>query len=634
MILNKKGQFSIIAALFVAVVLIATVVMTYSSIRTSQFADQPQILSAIDVTNLAIKQVLGFTLGYYGSILQVTGNQSYANILALQYLQSGFVNIGNMNPEWGTSFNVTKSAFHLNWFSNRSYSQGNVTVRYSLIGLGIKGITYSASCQLGVTVMKSLSNQAKVNIIQDQNQPLVNLGLTNFKFYQYSLTNSSWKQIYPSGEPSSFANGTYLINVPSGVDPLSFLIQVQDSRGIITVASSFNHYSCVLNWNSTVYSASLNAILSVELLQNGTMRCLGQNFQLTGQNKPLPPLPVKSIRVNETTSGMNQQVPFQIEDWTSNFKVPLGLTSNASVFSNRNLLVFLINPNVSRVTIWWDGSDIAKQTPYAYTNRYFQGDKPANNYLTNGILKLTFSFGSGTVTALVGTVTSTTSLQRINNVWSTYGSPEAYTISDGIVRDVVLVESEWSNGVSNCPDFYSSTVFTLPANVTYFTFQMRITFLNTNQPRTISDLCLASVTSSVSGTQPQTENGTQGGYPIISSKTALFYNSSTVCSAHHWSQINSTTNGVGVAFPNNSNKELYAFDNATNKVGGLNVAAGSIQVQPVGRNSVSFKYALDTIWYGMVDTFNAKTQQVYSGNKAGLWVTAEYPPTYSIDTNS
>ena len=35
-------------------------------------------MSAVDETNLALKQVLGFTVGYYGSILQVTGNSSYA----------------------------------------------------------------------------------------------------------------------------------------------------------------------------------------------------------------------------------------------------------------------------------------------------------------------------------------------------------------------------------------------------------------------------------------------------------------------------------------------------------------------------------------------------------------------------
>ena len=67
---------------------------------------------------------------------------------------------------------------------------------------------------------------------------------------------------------------------------------------------------------------------TLEILQNGTMRWLGQNMQLTTQTLPIPPVPVKAIHVNQTINGVNQEVPFQIEDWASNYQIPLGLTSN------------------------------------------------------------------------------------------------------------------------------------------------------------------------------------------------------------------------------------------------------------------------------------------------------------------
>src|SRR4030042_1002792 len=101
---KNRGQFSIIAALLVAVVLIAAVMTTYSSIRYNQLQDQPQVLSAVDEINLALKQMLGFTAGYYGSVLKVTGNASYARALAANYLSSGLSNIGDLRPEWGPSF--------------------------------------------------------------------------------------------------------------------------------------------------------------------------------------------------------------------------------------------------------------------------------------------------------------------------------------------------------------------------------------------------------------------------------------------------------------------------------------------------------------------------------------------------
>ena len=118
---------------------------------------------------------------------------------------------------------------------------------------------------------------------------------------------------------------------------------------------------------------------TLETLQNGTMRWLGQNIQNTTQTLPIPPVPVKAIHVNQTINGINQEVPFQIEDWASNYQIPLGLTSSTTVFSNRQMIVFLLNSQVTDFTIWWDGSDSASQTRLAYTNRYFTDNRRQPN---------------------------------------------------------------------------------------------------------------------------------------------------------------------------------------------------------------------------------------------------------------
>ena len=639
--MNSKGQFSIIAALLVAVILISTVIVTYSTIRNSPIPDQPQVLSAIDETNFAIKQIFGFTVGYYGSVLKVTGNSSYAKMLALNYFYSGLVNIANMHPEWGTSFKVdeSKTDLHTYWYTKTSYSTGNLAVTYNLTGLGIYRITYQTSCKLGIQIIKTNSTtQACLNVTKDENEPLINLGKQNFKFYSYKSAKSTWELINPSTDPIAFANGTYLIDVPSGVDPYAYVIQVEDSRGIIVTASSFSRYTCTLAWNSTLYAASVqDATIVVELLQNGTMRWLGQNLQLTTQSKPIPPIPVKAIHVNQTVNSLNREVPFQIEDWASDYKIPLGLTSNASVFSSTNMLVFLVNSKVSKVTIWWNGSDTAKQTPYAYTNRYFTGDNPASGILTNGIL--TLRFGSGfTVTSTVGTSTSTANFMRINNQDSTYGSGQAYAIHHGIVRDIVHTEAEWGNGITGCPNVYSHIVLTLPANATYYTYQLRLMFMNSQLDRTITSLRPIRITPSVSGGQQQTENGTLSGYPTVSSSTGTFYNYSTSTWAHHWSQYISGTRGAGIMFTDDANKMLYAFDTiAGGKTGALRVNSDrSIELLPVIRFQVQFKYALDVTWYGAVVTFDARTPiyEVVGGKQTGLWVTVEYPPRITVTTES
>ena len=160
---NNKAQFSIIAAMLVAVVLIAAVMTTYSAIRYSSLQEQPQVLSAIDETQFALKQILGFTIGYYGSVLKVTGNTSYARILATDYLSSGLNNIADIRPERGLSFNVTNLALATNWYMNTSYSTGNIRVEYDLTGLGFYGVDYTASSRLNVIVSESNStNQANL----------------------------------------------------------------------------------------------------------------------------------------------------------------------------------------------------------------------------------------------------------------------------------------------------------------------------------------------------------------------------------------------------------------------------------------------------------------------------------------
>ena len=644
--MNDRGQFSIIAALLVAVILIATVVMTYSTIRNSLIQTQPQILSAIDETNLAIKQILGFTVGYYGSVLQVTGNSSYAKMLALDYLQSGLVNIANMHPEWGTSFSLNSSNLYTYWFTNTSYSTGDLRIKYNLTGLGISGIDYQTSGKLSIQIMNTTSTtQAFLNITKDEDEPLINLGKRNFKFYNYSYSNSSWTLINPATEPTAFANGTYLIDVPSGVDPNSYLIQVQDQRGIIVVASSFNHYTYALTWNSTMYSNLSDATLVMELWQNGNMRWLGQNLQSTTQAKPIPPVTVKSLHVNQTTTnGTSSEVPFQVEDWASDYRIPLGLTNNASLFSSRTMLVFLINKNVSKVTIWWNGSDTAVQTPLAYTNKYFTVNT-AQRTLNNTKLWIQLSFSGGTfrATSKMGTSTATAILMQINNVVARYGNSEPmWAIVNGPVRVVLHHEVEWGPDaqyqIPNCPNVYAHIVLTLPANATYYTYQLRLMFTESARNRTITDLCPIRLTSSIS--QLQTENGTAAGYPIVSNGTGLFYNQSMANSAHHWSQFISGTgtSGSGIMFTDSCNNKLYYFDSlTTNKTGTLKVSDSTkdIMFAPVTLTTLyNFTSALDITWNGAVVTFDATTPiyTLNSGNGTGLWIIVEYPPTVAVTT--
>ena len=999
--MNNRGQFSIIAALLISIILVSTVMLTYTVILNDSIQVQPQVLTAIDETNFAIRQMLGFSVGYFGSVIRVTGDTSFANQSTLKYTTSGLEYVANTHAEWGAGFSLTNLTVRTYWFNNTSYSTGYLSVTYNLTKLGIYGVRYAPSCGLTVQIANTTqNNQTSLIVTRDQNEPVIDLEQQNFQFFQYQTSNSTWTLVSPSTSLVAYTNGTYQIQPPSGIDANSYVLQVEDQRGIIVVASPYSSYMMNLTWpsissnitsppyqfvnndisdvdsdgdmgthsnftaqqygpdsvydtltekyavgsiyensaesysatgrnshsfsyslrkgsgnnrlvvvtvswedaeasasissltfggtamtkiasvtvgagyseyislwylldsslpsnsgsysvavtvsesitqeiymavaeysgvkqtapddfkthtntapgntaitltaaangsivvagvgeggtnaltntnnisdlqeevltssgsalghhttvvsgniivgwnslgfregmvgavwqpassymlsleeqwtnvnytdprqkylcvksgaldaetisidgwngsgwvsilsnlaanswnnasvssllqsstftirfrdgnvnsdstqnswqidatllafNGTIQSLHATDTLTVELLQNGTIRWLGQSLQNTTQSMPIPPLPVKSIHVNQTINGVDSEVPFQIEDWASDYLVPLGLTGNSSVFNGGNMIVFLVNSNVSSVTIWWNGSDLATQTPYAFVNRYFTGDNPSTGKLTNGILTLQFG-GSFTLTSTVGSSSCTATFMRLNGQASTYGASPAYVIASGIVRDIVQQEAEWSNGAPNSPNLYAHIVLTLPANATYYTYELRALFVQSQQSRTITDLCPIELQSSI--TQALTENGTTNGYPIVSAATGTFYNQSTVW-AHHWSQLSSGANGAGIMFTDAGNSQLYCFDSLAGTQTGelrVNAAAGTIELLPVEIAPVSFTYALNTIWCGAVSTFSNTTPiyQTASGQVSGSWISVEYPPTVAVYT--
>jgi hypothetical protein len=649
-LLGKKGQFSIIAAMLVSIVLVTAIITTYSIIRNNPLQDRPQILGAIDEMNLAIDRILEFVVGYYGSILQVTGNTTYAKVLAAEYLQSSLENVAFTHPQWSPAFQIDHSYVSASWFNRTSYSEGFINVTYSLWGLGVSNVRYAASAGIKITVHPSSTTSVLVNITRDGSGPYIGLKRDNFFFYNYSYAESAWefnKATSVNSVTSGNTTSVYNITVPSGVDPSSYMLQVVDPRGIMVAASTFSHYTYTFTWNQALYSSLSQDTIVVEVLQNGTSRLLGQNLQFTTVSKPIPPIPVKAFHVNQTIEGVNREVPFQIEDWGSNYQVPAGLTSNASLFDNRQMFVFLVNHNIDNVILWWDGRDIANQTSYAFKNKYFTGDNPGAGKLTNGIL--TLSIANFRITSTLGSATSTAEFMRINQDEPTYGANLAYIIHHGIVRDIIHQEAEWSGGIPNCPNIYSQIVITLPANSTYYTYALRTIFVASEQSRTVSDLSLIQVWSNrISDLRSFTENATSSGNPVAvetgEDEHDLFYNFSTPTTgwAHHWSEFIKGGTGAGVMFTDNANQKLYVFDAiAGQKTGVLDVDVDAgwggnrvtIELNPIQRFSVSFQNPLDLTWHGLIVNFDG-TDPIYpdSGGSVGLWAMVESPPIVAMST--
>jgi len=634
----NKGQFSIIAALLVSVILVTAVISTYSMVRNAPIRESPKVLTAIGEMNADIKRILDFTVGYYGSILKVTGNSTYAQGLAKSYLSSGLVNIAHSHPEWNPSFDLHFGSASTRWFMPQSFSAGNISVTYSLAALGIEGVKYETSSALEVTMLESDPGLAKVRVIRDNTEPELGLTRENFWFYNYT-EESTWELIHPETDPTISSSGVYTLTVPSKVNPNSYAIQIDDNRGLIvsafysqrSVSSGVPQFSYTFDWGEPdivdIYESLSTDVMAIELLQNGTLRWLGQS--ITTQTNPIPPVSVKALHVNTTISGVTQEVPFQVESWASNYNVPLGIAGNNSLVNNGNMVVFLVDNDVDEVTLWWDGLDTTTQSSYAWENVYFN-DNPSSGRLDNGFLKLDVH-NFYIVSNVIGeSETYRADFLRINGRTPSYGSDRpAYVIYNGVVRDILQQEPEYGGGVVDSPDFYAQIYLTFPANAPYYTYTARTIFVDTTQYRSVSDLSAIQL-SNLAGT-PLTEDGTSGSFPQTSSSTGLFYNGSPTGWAHHWSQISSGNAGAGLMFTDINNQNLYSFDTiALDYTGALSVSASRIELNPVERSDADFDYPLDLAWSGAVVTFD--DEPIYqSVDDVGLWVMVEHPPMVTVD---
>jgi hypothetical protein len=161
-------------------------------------------------------------------------------------------------------------------------------------------------------------------------------------------------------------------------------------------------------------------------------------------------------------------------------------------------------------------------------------------------------------------------------------------------------------------------------------------FINSTQARSITDLSPIQLTTSLSSTQLQTENGTLAGFPILQNGTGTFLNlASGNWTAHHFSQfVLDNGKGAGIMFTDAANQKLYAFDSiAGSSTGALKPSNALIELLPVSAAQAVFKYPYDITWQGAIVTFDGSTPvcSLYDGTTpTGLWILSEYPPTITV----
>jgi hypothetical protein len=661
LIKNRRGQFLVLTAFLVVVILSSAIIVSYKRIQENSFSNAVNLSSSMTDINNSISDLLGFTAGYYGSMIQVTGNATYAQMKTVEYLKSGLVTVAHSHVDWGTSFTLENVNIHTNWYNSTSSTDGDITVSYDIPSIGLMGAKFKTYASIKVQILETIGSQALVKVTVDKDRVDLSLLRSNFRFFKYDSSTNRWNYVELQSDPVVTTSGEYLLTIPAGINLKAYFLQVVDRRGIMVTAAYIKgvdtlnkkHISYTYTFSWPVEHDALppadHTPVVVELLQDGTLRWLGEDLEMGGEASklPFPPIPVKGIRVNATLKSdltKSYEIPFQIEDWGSHYQVPYGITSNTAIFNENCMIVFLVNHTVDHVTVWWDGRDTAVQTPYATPTKfnYFANDDTSARHLSNGIINLDINLsGDGYVRASTtsGTpVNSEARFLRVNNRVPGNGAQESYIIYHGVVRDIVQQESEWGGGVTLSPNIFSHMVFTLPAKANYYTYQLRMIFVDSSQTRTLSDLSLIRLYGYI-GSQ-KSEDGVSGVSPYqvpITSNSTTLYNGGTAYQ-HQWSQFQDPASGrgIGIMYTTSNNAQLYYFNSippGTN-TGEILIdpANKKIELDPVKRATVNnFQQADDLTWKGaIVVTGDGKLPIYPTSGTTGLWILVEKLPTITV----
>jgi len=671
----RRGQFLVLTAFLVVVVLSSAIVLSYKRIQENQNIEPVVISSKLVDLHNSLNEMLSFTVGYYGSLIQVTGDLAYAQEKTQAYLESGLQSISRSNIDWGTSFELTTPPsplenpnIHTDWFVKSSKTEGDITIKYDIPSLGLKGVEFKTYVALNVEILETSGGNAKVKITKDYDRIDLSLLRSNFRFFKYASNQWDYKDL--ESDPTITTSGEYLVPIPAGIYANAYNLQVVDNRGLMVAAGyvkgeGFENkpttsYEFSFTWPNEHNSLSDDTPIVVELHQDGSLWWMGENI-LPFSEKPIPPVPVKGIHVSQTNQlDVTAEVPFQVEDWGSNYQVPYGIASAKTIFNENCMIVFLVNHNVKKVTIWWDGRDIATQPSTATTNLYFLNDDAPNRKLTNGIIQLDFrlydlnNYIAASTLPTPSSVTTETRFFKINTRDSYYGAPESYIIYKGIVRDIIQQEPEYIGGIVSCPDLYTHLVITLPAKANYYTFKARAVFLSTSsRSLTAFELLQMRVTSPTSLSTASTESNINrsvvpSGVPEESSGTPIIDGTPDSDYDPHWSQFRVGNLCAGVIFTNSNNEAVFTFNDGSPTGlarGVIEVITGTrdIFLRPIRTSAAppatqyqvtGYTAEKDLKWSGAValnDSSNSYDTVYYPGSSpTGLWILVEKLPTITV----
>ena len=430
LLFNKRGQFIIIAIMFISIMIISVTIFVYSTITQYRYQRWEEYLSVVDNIRINSGEVLNIALANFtnqflsGHVKSKTEWETYVlgDLLSSweRYLQKIYAGMGVDLDFKAVKNRLIASKWRIGddehiikcfWYGSDSVSSICANLSITLSSYGFYGYHTILEKYLRLQVDTSYidMNQSEIqslNVIvtKENENPCFGLTNSNFEVIWFNNETNSWDE-------ASIANvtynggGCYTLNFTNPIPKPYYkwlFISVIDQRGIVTLCSTYSYIEFTVKRKTPEGRVTDDEIYTLEAGINGTWYWNGVKLNVNSSAgasaipPPIPPIPIRLFRVNVTESGADSNdwtiSPCQYEVWDKVewhdrlIDVPRGLADINSPFNSSNRIVFQVGfPNSivnQSVRIWWEtdldappyqgGTDLEYDSVnmVAKTNRY------------------------------------------------------------------------------------------------------------------------------------------------------------------------------------------------------------------------------------------------------------------------
>jgi hypothetical protein len=253
---RNDGQFIIIAALMISILIVSIGATLYGTITYFRHERWEEYLSLIDTIKIGSYRVVEISLANYtltlnSSILKNNLNDwkidimkaymGYGVILGPEPAE-GTLQINDLNINYSSGLNST-------WNSKVSFSAANVTFQLNVTSIGLYGYKFMTFVLLKMNITDALyhpsSNEVGVRLIveRESSKPVTNLQASNFVEFQVDGENKNFTvyHYYDSQTLNAFVYELRYFYGPSNPGTLSNVtISLVDGRDIKVTGQVFN----------------------------------------------------------------------------------------------------------------------------------------------------------------------------------------------------------------------------------------------------------------------------------------------------------------------------------------------------------------------------------------------------------